>query len=98
MMDKLRELYRVGGFIDCSSDSDGEVLVWQIEELKGGHTYRMAHDHSSRLTKMEGTVEVLEGTPKNTSKVLQADVSVIKLLRDPPLLLLLIPALSLSRL
>jgi len=71
MMDKLGERYRVGGFIDCSSDSD--ELVWQIEELKGGHTYRMAHDHSSRLTKMEGNIEVLEGTQKNTSKNLQAD-------------------------
>ena len=97
-MNDVRQDYRVGGFIDCSSDSDGEVLIRQIEELTDGHTYRMAHDRSSRLTKMEGTVQVLEGTQKNTSKVLQAFVSVIKLLRDPPLLLVLIPALSLSRL
>ena len=96
-MDQVRQDFRAGGFIDCSSGPDGEVVVRQIEELTGGHTYRMSYDRTV-LTKMEGRVEVVEGTPKNTSKALQADVSVIKLLRDPPLLLLLIPALSLSRL
>ena len=38
------------GLIDCSSDSDGEVAVWQLEGLTDGHTYRMAHDRTDRLT------------------------------------------------
>ena len=98
-MDQVRQDFRAGGFIDCSSGPDGEVVVRQIEELTGGHAYRMSYDRTDRLTKMEGRVEVVEGTQKSTSKALQADVSVITLLRDPPpLLLLLIPALSLSRL
>ena len=95
-MDRLLQSPGVLGLTDCSSDSDGAVVFMEFEELTDGHTYRTARDHTDRLTKIQGQLQVVEGTQKN--KVLQADVSVIKLLRDPPLLLLLIPALSLSRL
>ena len=65
------------GYIDCSSDSDGEVLVRQIEELTDGHTYRMAHDRSDRLTKVEGGFRTLQGTLRNIDKAFESDVSVV---------------------
>ena len=76
-MDQVRRDCRAVGFIDCSSDSDGEVVVMQIEELTDGHTYRMAHDRTDRLTKMEGGFRTLQGTLKNIDEALESDVSVV---------------------
>jgi hypothetical protein len=69
-MDQVRRDYRAGGFIDCSSDSDGEVAAMQIEELTDGHTCRMAHGHSSRLTTLEGGFQNLQGALKNIDEAL----------------------------
>ena len=65
------------GYIDCSSDSDGEVAVRQFEGLTDGHTYRMAHDRTDRLTKLEGGFQTLQGTLKNIDEALESDVSVV---------------------
>ena len=76
-MDQVRRDCRAVGFIDCSSDSDGEVVVMQIEELTDGHTYRMAYDRTDRLTTLEGGFRTLQGTLKNMDEALESDVSVV---------------------
>ena len=65
------------GLIDRSSDSDGEVAVTQFEGLTDGHTYRMAHDRTDRLTTLEGGVQTRQGTLKNIDEALESDVSVV---------------------
>ena len=58
-------------------DSDGEVAVTQLEGLTDGHTYRMAHDRTDRLTTLEGGFQTLQGTLKNIDEALESDVSVV---------------------